>query len=67
MESLTKLKPLDFLHVLPGHGRRMSFQDTAAKDDYIDLTVAATKQDIAESGTGHVVFRDAPQPLSTTN
>lgn len=67
MESLTKLKPLDFLHVLPGHGRRMSFQDTAAKGAYIDLTVAATKQDIAESGTGPTVFRDAPQPLSTTN
>ncbi|KAK9826282.1 hypothetical protein WJX74_005700 [Apatococcus lobatus] len=67
MESLAKLRPLDFVHVLPGHGRRMSFGDKAAKDEYIDLTIAATKKDIAADGTGHNVFKDAPQPLSTTN
>ena len=32
LESVNKLIGLDFLHVLPGHGRRCSFPDAAARD-----------------------------------
>lgn len=66
MESLDKLRPLEFVHVLPGHGRRMSFKDKAAKDEYIDLTIAATKRDIAADGSGRSVFQGTRQPLFTT-
>lgn len=57
MESLEKLKPLDFLHVLPGHRRRMSFKDKAAKDAAIDLTIAVEKANLVEPGAGRKVFR----------
>lgn len=66
MDSLAKLRPLDFIRVLPGHGRRMGFEDKAAKDAYLDLTIAATKKDIAAEGTGRALFEAAPQPLLTT-
>ena len=67
MDSLNKLKQVDFLHALPGHGRRMSFRDAVAKDEYIDLTVMSTKQDSSANGTGCNVVDRAPQPISTTN
>ena len=57
MESLEKLKPLDFLHVLPGHRRRMSFKDKAAKDAAIDLTIAVEKANLVEPGAGRKIFR----------
>ena len=59
MVSMEKLKPLDFLHVLPGHQRRMSFPDHAAMNAAVDLTIAAEKADIREPGAGRKVFRNA--------
>ncbi|KAK9815981.1 hypothetical protein WJX74_010141 [Apatococcus lobatus] len=53
MENLEELKPLDFVHVLPGHRRRMSFKDKAAKDAAINLTIAAEKANLNEPGAGH--------------
>ena len=32
MESVRKLLDYDFLHVLPGHGRRISFENAAERD-----------------------------------
>lgn len=33
LESVAKLVGVDFLHVLPGHGRRMSFPDGTTRDE----------------------------------
>ncbi len=59
IDSLRALKPLDFLHVLPGHGRPMSFKDQATKDAYIDLTAAAETQEGLESGAAHSMFAES--------
>ena len=50
---------LDFLHVLPGHGRPMSFEDQAAKNAYIDLTAAAETEEGKQSGAASRIFAEA--------
>ena len=50
MQSLAALKDFDFLHILPGHQQRMSFQDRAERDACIDSTIVAEKADPSPIG-----------------
>lgn len=40
VKSVEKLKDLDFLHVLPGHGRRAHFKDAGDRKQQIQLCVS---------------------------
>ena len=41
ISSVAKLRGLDFLHVLPGHGRRAGFADAAEREAALELVLAA--------------------------
>ncbi len=41
LDSVAKLRDLDFLHILPGHGRRWQAADAADRQRHIDELLAA--------------------------
>jgi len=41
LDSVAALRPLDFLHVLPGHGRRASFANASERQQRLEELLAA--------------------------
>ena len=64
---MAMLKGLDFVHVLPGHGRRMRFSDIADKDACIVATIKAEAEDAESPEQGRRIVQTAEQavPLYT--
>ena len=61
------LKGLDFLHVLPAHKRRMSFKDTAEKDECIAFTLRAEAEGLEIPGSSRRIIKRAEDVIPFFN